>query len=312
MILAAISTAGIALLVLLGTGVVFLYGLWLLMSSSARRSLLAQRGGIEIHRRRRLRERLDERLSQTSRGADFAARLRSAGSELTVVGFLLRVVLIMVATYVIVSLLFPALLALIAALAAWWACFMWLRRRLEKRGEEFITQLPEVARLLSGGASAGLSMPAALELTVREIDAPAKDELQSVVDELTLGRSLSEALDRLRRRLPSREVGVLMSTLIIQQRAGGDTVRALRDLAQTLEQRRETNREVRTLMAGAIYTAYIVPGLGIASLFLLNTVHSQTLHRMTTDAIGIAVLIVAGLIYILAFLAIRRVTRIEV
>jgi tight adherence protein B len=184
--------------------------------------------------------------------------------------------------------------------------------RLDKRGEEFIGQLPEVARLLSGGASAGLSIPAALELTAREIESPAREELQTVLHELSLGRPLEETLDRLRRRLPSREVAVLMNTLIVQQRAGGDAVSALRELAQTLDGRRETNREVRTLMAGAIYTAYIVPCLGVLALILLNTINSRTLERMTGTAIGIATLSVAGIIYTVAFIAIRRVTRIEV
>ena len=75
-------------------------------------------------------------------------------------------------------------------------------------------------------------MPAAIELAVREIDAPAKDELQTVVDELTLGRSLDDSLASLQRRLPSREISVLMTTLIIQQRAGGDAVRALQELSR--------------------------------------------------------------------------------
>ena len=194
--------------------------------------------------------------------------------------------------------LFPVLLAAIGAVVAWWACFAWLGHRLDKRGEEFIAQLPEVARLLSGGASAGLSIPAAIELTTREIEPPAREELQTVLHELSLGRPLAETLERLRRRLPSREIAVLMNTLIVQQRSGGDAVSALRELAETLDSRRETNREVRTLMAGAIYTAYIVPCLGLFSLVLLNTINSHTLPRMTSNPIGIAALVVAGTIYV--------------
>jgi tight adherence protein B len=76
--------------------------------------------------------------------------------------------------------------------------------------------------------------------------------------------------------------------------------------------RRETLREVRTLMAGAVFTSYIVPVLGVASLLLLNGIDSRTLPRMTTNPIGIAALVVAALLYTLGSLAIRRVTRIEV
>lgn len=302
-------TAGLLLFALVA--IVVLVGIWLLVSGSAQRSLLIQRGGIEVRRRPRLDELLDARLMRTRRGAVLAARLRSAGTEMTAARFLMLVAGASLGALVLTSLLFPALLAVAAALVAGWGCFAWLARRLDKRREEFIAQLPEVARLLSNGASAGLSIPAGIELAIREVDQPAKDELQTVIDELTFGRSLDDALDGLQRRLPSREIAVLMTTLIIQHRAGGDVVRALQELSTTLDARRETIREVRTIMAGAVYTAYIVPLLGVGSLFLLNTVNSRTLERMTSSPVGIAALIVAAGLYTVGWIAIRRTTRIE-
>ena len=291
--------------------VVGLAGAWLVISSAARRSLLMQRGGIEVGRVR-LTDRFDLWLTRTERGAELVALLRSAGSELTAARFVGVVALSMAGVFMFASLLFPVPLALVAGVLTGWGWSAWLRRRLQKRREQFVTQLPEVARLLANGASAGLSMPAAIELCVREIDAPAREELQTVIDELTLGRSLADSLVGLQRRVPSREIAVLMSTLIIQQRAGGDVVRALQELSETLDARRETRREVRTLMAGAVYTSYIVPVLGAAALLLLNSVDSQTLDRMTTRPLGIAALVLAGVLYALGWLAIRRTTRIDV
>ena len=69
-------------------------------------------------------------------------------------------------------------------------------------------------------------------------------------------------MENLGERLPSRELSVLVTTLAIQQRSGGDLVRALSDMATTLEARRETQREVKTLMAGATATSYVVMFIG--------------------------------------------------
>jgi tight adherence protein B len=308
----SISTVTAAELLLAVTALIGLWGVWLYATGSARRNLLAQRGGVELRRRRGLPEALDARLVRTQRGADLAGKLRSAGTDLTPARFLGAVLGAMVGVFLVLSLLFPLLIAFVAAGLVAWGASAWLERRLARRQEEFINQLPEVARLLSNGASAGLSMPAAIELAVREIEAPARDELQTVLDEVALGRSLDESLASLRRRLPSREIGVLMSTLIIQQRSGGDVVRALQDLSSTLDMRRETLREVRTLMAGAVFTSYIVPLLGVGSLLLLNTINSRTLPRMTSSPIGISALIVAAVLYVLGSMAIRRTTRIEI
>lgn len=308
----AISAVTAAELLLVVVALVGLYGMWLLVSTSARRSLLVERGGVELRRRRGLAEALDARLLRTERGADLAGKLRSAGTQLTPSRYVGALAGGMLGVFVIASLLFPPLLAVVAALLVPWGGSSWLGRRLARRNENFINQLPEVARLLSNGAAAGLSMPAAIEIAAREIDAPAREELQGVLDEVHFGRSLDEALESLARRLPSREVAVLMSTLIIQQRAGGDLVRALQDLSSTLDMRRETLREVRTLMAGAVFTSYIVPLLGVGALLMLNSINSNTLPRMTSSPLGIAALVIAGVMYALGSLAIRRITRVEV
>ena len=303
-------TAAVALFVVVS--LLGLWGLWLLIIGSARRSLMIQRGGLETRRRPRLHERLDARLLRTERGAVLGARLRSAGTELTPALFLGAALGAAIGAFTLVSLLFPPLLAAAAAALAVYGWFVWLAHRLDKRRELFVAQLPEVARLLSNGASAGLSIPAAIELAVREVDAPASEELQTVIDELTYGRSLADALDHLQQRLPSREIAVLMTTLIIQHRTGGDVVHALRELSSTLDARRETMREVRTVMAGAVYTSYIVPLVGVGSLFVLNAVNSRTLSRMTSQPAGIAALVVAGILYGFGWVAIKRTTRIEV
>ena len=306
-----ISAKAAPLLLFAVVAVVGLVGLWLLASSSARRSLMAERGGLGTRRRRTPVELLDDELARTKFGADLGTRLRSAGTGRTAAEFLLITLAATLAGYLIVQLLLPFALAIVAAVLVWIACFSWLSRKLLRRKEEFVGQLPEVARLLSGGSAAGLSMTASIELTVREIEAPARDELQTVLDELALGRTFDEAIDGLQRRLPSREVAVLMTTLVIQHRTGGDVVRALQELSTTLEQRRQTLRECATLLAGAVYTSYIVPLLGVGALLLLNQINSRTLHDMTTQAIGIVVLVFAGIMYLLGWTAIRRTTRIE-
>lgn len=294
-----------------GVTVVALLGVWLLATNSARRSALMQRGGLSVRQRRRPDELLDPLLSRTQRGRVLDARLRSAGTALSAGQFVLVAAAVAVVSYLIARALFAPLIGFAGAVVGAWACFAWLDNRLEKRKELFVAQLPDVARLLSSGASAGLSMPMAMEIAVRELQMPAKEELQRVLDELALGRTLDAALDDLHQRLPSREISVLLTTIIIQQRAGGDVVHALRELSETLETRRNTLREMRTLMAGAVYTSYTVPLMGLGALVLLNAINPHTLQRMTSSAIGVVVLVVAGLMYAVGTLIIRRITRLE-
>ena len=299
-----------ALLLLLAGLLLALWGLWLLETAAARRASLA---GVDPRRDPLpVRGALDRRLRGTGPGQSLVVRLESAGVERSPVAFLLGTAVLALLAYVVARAFVPTVLALIAAAAAVAGCFAWLERRREQRRFAFVGQLPELARLLSNSAAAGLAMTQGLERASRELDDPAGPELRRTVAELRLGVPLDQALDRLGRRLPSRQLSVLVTTLVIQQRAGGNVVRALQELATTLEARQETLREVRTLMSGAVFSSYLVAGLGVLTIVMMSSFGGDVLDRFTGTGLGIAVLVFAALLYALGFALIRRTTRIEV
>ena len=151
-----------------------------------------------------------------------------------------------------------------------------------------------------------------MQLAARELPEPAAAEMRAVVAELRVGQPIEDALEALRDRLPSRELGVLMTTLVIQQRAGGDTVRALNELGHTLEARKDLIREIRTLLAGAVYTSYVVAGIGLAGIVLMNLISPGVMREMTTSFAGIAALTVSAGLWAAAFVLIRRTTKVDV
>ncbi len=189
---------------------------------------------------------------------------------------------------------------------------LYLRRAMNKRREAFISQMPELARTLSNATSAGLSVRTALAMAVDELADPARSEIRLVTDQLNLGASLDSALTTMERRLPSREAAILISTLIVSARSGGGLVTALRDIAGTLETRKETRREIRTVYAQAVATAYAVLLMGVGVLFLLDSVHEGTVDTMLREPLGQIALVVAGSIYAAGILVVRRMTRVEV
>jgi tight adherence protein B len=89
-------------------------------------------------------------------------------------------------------------------------------------------------------------------------------------------------------------------------------VSALRNLTETLEERKETRREVRTQLSQVNMTSYAVPVLGVGSLFLMNSIKDGALDRMTGSTIGQACVIIAFGLYAIGFFLIRRMSRIEV
>jgi tight adherence protein B len=204
----------------------------------------------------------------------------------------------------------PAL-GVIGVLSSVVAVRAYLRRGKDRRREAFIAQMPELARVLANATNAGLSIATAIAIAADEMDEPARTELRRVASSQAFGNSLASALDELQQRVPSREVAVLLSTLLVSARSGGSLVTSLRTIADTLEQRKETRREIRTTLAQSVATGYTVIGLGLAILALLNLVNPGTVEIMTRNIFGQAALLFAGVLFAIGFLVIRRMTRIK-
>jgi tight adherence protein B len=310
-----VNDAGYALLLLAASGAIGILGLWQLLAGGSRRAQLAARGraGAGEGSTRSLVRALDVRFRRTRSGERMAAWLSGAGVGIRPVELIGLVVAASVVGTFVFSALFASWLALVIGVGGSIAAARgWIERKRGSRRDAFVAQLPEVARLLSNGASAGLSMPQAMRMASRELADPAGAELGQVIEEMQVGRSAEDALEALGQRLPSREVSVLMTTLIIQQRGGGDTVTALAELAGTLEARKDLRREIATLLSGVIFTAYLVAGIGAGTILLVNLMSPGVTRDMTSRPVGIAGLIITAILWTIAFVAIRRTTRVDV
>ena len=309
------SSASLALLLFVASGTLGLLGLWQLLAGGSRRAELAARGQVvgDDGSGRSLVRALDVRLRRTRSGQRLASWLGGAGVKLLPAELIGVLIAASVLGFVLLSLLFaPVLAAILAVGASVGIARALIERRRGSRRDAFVAQLPEVARMLSNGTSAGLSMQQAVRMASRELADPAGAELRRVVEEIQVGRPVEDALEALRERLPSREVAVLMTTIVIQQRAGGDTVRALGELAATLDARKDLRREITTLLSGVVFTSYIVAGIGGATILLINAISPGVTQDMTSSPVGLAGLVVAGILWTIAFVLIRRTTRIDV
>ncbi len=309
------ASAGWALLLLVASAAIGLLGLWQLLAGTSRRAELAARGQATVGESsgKSLVRALDVRLRRTVSGQRLSAWLAGAAVKLMPVEYLGLVALASFAGWLLLANLFAPWLALVVAVgASIGVSRAYIERKRGNRRDAFVTQLAEVARMLSNGTSAGLSMPQAIRMASRELADPAAAELKRVVEEMQVGRSIEDSLEALQQRLPSREVAVLMTTIIIQQRAGGDTVRALGELAGTLDARKDLRREINTLLSGVVFTSYVVAGIGGATILLVNGISPGVTKEITSSALGLAGVFVTAVLWTIAFVMIRRTTKVNV
>ncbi|MFF7641030.1 type II secretion system F family protein [Streptomyces canus] len=262
-------------------------------------------------RRRHFRD-LDRRLRRTRLGRELELRLAATGLDVTPGEFFAAMTGLVGGLWLIGQATLAPFFGPLAGLAGVWAAVQFLNWQRQKRIEKFINQLPELARILANATHAGLALRTAIGMAAEELEAPAGEELANVANQLAVGVAMEDALDEMAKRLPSRELVVLVTTLVLSNRAGGQVVSALRNLTETLEERKETRREVRTQLSQVNMTSYAVPVLGIGSLFLMNGVKDGALERMTGSPLGQGAVIIAFALYAVGFVLIRRMSRIDV
>ncbi|MFJ8909525.1 type II secretion system F family protein [Streptomyces sp. NPDC102351] len=305
-------TTGVALL----TCVLGVVGVHSYAAGRAQRQALVDRltatGQVPDAGRRRHFPTLDRRLRRTRLGRKLELRLVATGLDITPGEFFAAMLVTVAGLWLVGQAALAPFFGPIAGLLGVWAAVQFLNWQRQKRIEKFINQLPELARILANATQAGLALRTAVGIAAEELEAPAGEELGKVANQLAMGASMDDALGELADRLPSRELVVLVTTLVLANRAGGQVVSALRNLTETLEERKETRREIRTQLSQVSMTSYAVPVLGVGSLFLMNGVKDGALERMTGSPAGqVAVLVAFGL-YAVGFLLIRRLSRIDV
>ncbi|MFF7978223.1 type II secretion system F family protein [Streptomyces sp. NPDC007901] len=305
-------TTGVTLL----AGLLAVVGLHTYASGRAQRAALVDRlsytGEAPLSGRRRRFRNLDRRLRGTGIGRRLELRLAATGLDVTPGEFFVYMLAAVVALWLIGQAALAPFFGPIAGLLGVFAAVQFLNWQRQKRIERFINQLPELARILANATHAGLALRTAIGMAAEELEAPAGEELAKVADQLAIGHSMDDALGELADRLPSRELVVLVTTLVLSNRAGGQVVSALRNLTETLEERKETRREIRTQLSQVTMTSYAVPALGIGALFLMNGVKDGTLDRMTGTTLGQAAVLIAFGLYAVGFVLIRRLSRIDV
>lgn len=187
-----------------------------------------------------------------------------------------------------------------------------LRLRRDRYIRSLNEQLVDVAMTMSNSLRAGLSLQQAIHTVAREIPPPAGHEFELLAQRLHLGASFESAAKNLMDRLPSQELKVLMTAILVQRRVGGNLAKALSETSHTIAERQKLNDEIRTMTAEARYSSLIIPFLPIAMLLLMRSTMPEFVEPLFNHPIGWIILGIFGGMQLLAFIVIRRLSDIRV
>lgn len=266
-----------------------------------------------------LLQNIDRQIARRRMSASTRALLQRAGSSTTVSEFIvIRLISGLVLGFVSAVLLVSRLglagtvLALLIALIGLYVPVIVMQIRASQRLIAFESQLPDALDLVAASLQAGSGLGQAYEMIAREMASPMSDEFRTVISEIRLGLSPSEALQNLADRMTSEDVDLVVSSINIQARIGGNLVQVLRTITHTIRERIRIKGEIRVLTSSQRISAFVIsllpPGMAVV-MFLLNPTY---MSRLFEPGLTRCLLLAGVLMMVAGVFSLRKLTQIEV
>jgi tight adherence protein B len=185
-------------------------------------------------------------------------------------------------------------------------------RRRHRRGRRFAEQLPDTLDMIVRSLRAGHPIRAAMGLVAREMPQPAGPEFGTVVDEMTYGLELNEALDNLCERVDHTDLHYTVVAINIQHASGGNLAEVLANLSAVIRDRFRLYKKVRALSAEGKLSGWVIAIVPffIALIMTLNK-PSYYVEAAAHPAFPV-VAAFAVFLYVSAIIAIYKIVNIRV
>lgn len=181
------------------------------------------------------------------------------------------------------------------------------RRRYRRRVER---SLPEVATAVADSLSAGRSLRASLGASVGSLDGPAARELAQLAGELELGAATAGVLERWRGRMRSPRVDALVAALLSQRLAGGDLAGLLRRFAAGAAEQERVAEDAKSATAQARFTGLLVVAMPTGGAVFAELLEPGFFAKLLASPPAAVLLVLAAVLQLLGFLAIRRLAQV--
>jgi tight adherence protein B len=196
-------------------------------------------------------------------------------------------------------------------LAAGWLPIAVVRFKARRRVNKFEEQFPEAIELIARALRAGHAMTTGLALVAEELPDPVGAEFRLVYDRQNFGMSMPDALRHFAERVPLLDARFFVTAVLTQRESGGNLAEILDNLGDVIRQRFRVRRQIRVVTAHARLTGWVLvmmPVVIALAMVVLAPDHIMTLVR---DPLGVQMAMAAVGLWVIGYLAIRKLVNVE-
>jgi tight adherence protein B len=201
--------------------------------------------------------------------------------------------------------------ALVLGAFAAGAPYAYVRYKRSTRLQAFEEQFPEAMDLISRALRAGHAFTTGIGMVAEELPAPVGTEFRRLYDQQNFGMSLADAMRAMAARVPVLDAKFFVTAVLTQREAGGNLSEVLDNLASVMRERFKLRRQIRVISAHGRISAFVLSAMPPVLAVLMFIISPHLMSVLTTDPVGIRLVLMALVLQVVGTVIIARMVKIE-
>lgn len=155
-----------------------------------------------------------------------------------------------------------------------------------RRSKKFTADFANAVDVIVRGIKSGLPVHDCFKIIGKEFSAPLGPEFQRLVENLGMGLSVEQAMEKMYESMPTPELRFFTIVLGIQAKTGGNLAEALGNLSQVLRSRKLMREKIKAMSSEATASAGIIGSLPIVVMLIVLVTTPSYMMLMFTDDRG--------------------------
>lgn len=181
-----------------------------------------------------------------------------------------------------------------------------------KRLVKFQFQMIDGLGLMANGMKSGLSIVQSLGMVKQEMPDPLAQEFDYVLKQQQLGISVEDAFQNMAKRLPSEDVNMFVTAVVILKETGGNLAETFETIVYTIRERIKIEQKISAMMAQNLAQGAIVFCMPYAMIAMFYFSDPDFLTPMFQEPIGWALIAVALTLQMMGGFMIYKIIQIKV
>jgi len=181
-----------------------------------------------------------------------------------------------------------------------------LNRTRQKR---FQGQLVDALLVMSSSLKAGLSLMQAFGVVAEEMPPPISQEFGLLIKQTRMGVNLEEAVATLKRRMPSDDVSLFATAVLVARETGGDITQLFGRLVETIRERKKLKERIKTLTFMSRAQGVLMGMLPIVFAVVVFRMNPEYFRWFFTDDLGRLMLAAVAFLQVIGALLFMRFAR---